>query len=229
MTNPRLQEIVLDTPLHQIIRHAPLRHLLIALHTLVVIPLHRAQIPDLQPQLIRQRFRVVALEPARCDLVRVHRPFGIPQFDLVYLSEVLLVGGRAPEIALGGVMGDRGGEDAGGVFRVGLAVGFVGFGEGVCGVVGFGEFGGLDAGGAFEGLAGFFACGEWLAGGRGVGGKERLYLAFAFERHSRLGCRGLLRFRISRSSRRRRRSLRRRFGLLCLPRENIVRRGSLVL
>ena len=49
-------------------------------------------------------------------------------------------------------------EDAGGVFGVGFSVGFVGFGEGVCGVVGFGEFGGLDGGGAFEGLASFFAC-----------------------------------------------------------------------
>lgn len=45
-----------------------------------------------------------------------------------------------------------------GVFRVCLAVGFVGFDEGVCGVVGFIELLGLDCSGAEESVACFFAC-----------------------------------------------------------------------
>lgn len=64
-------------------------------------------------------------------------------------------------------MGDSLGQNTGSFFRIGFAVGFVGFGEGICSVVGFGELGGLDGSGAFEGLAGFFAL---LLHSKGVGG-----------------------------------------------------------
>lgn len=158
MAYPRLEEIVFDAPFHQVITDRAPCHLLITLNPPLVIAFQRAQIPNLQPQLIRQRLGIISLVPPGRNVKGLHGPLVIPQFDLVDLSEVLLVRGGAPEIAFGGVVVYRLGEDAGGVFRVGFAVGFVGFGEGVCGVVGFGEFGGLDGGGAFEGLAGFFAC-----------------------------------------------------------------------
>lgn len=158
MTDARLEEIVFDTPLHQIITDRTPCHLLITLDAPLIVAFQRAQISNLQPQLVRQRLGIVVLEPAGRNVEGLQGPLVVPYFNLVDFSKVLLVGGCAPEVSLGCIMVYGLGEDAGGVFGIGLAVGFIGFGQGVCGVVGFGEFGGLNGGSAFEGLTGFFAC-----------------------------------------------------------------------
>lgn len=120
---------------------------------------------------IHSRLGVIALEPPRRRLIRLHRPLLIPDLRLIHLGQILLMRRRAPEVALERVVVDGLLQHARRVFRVGFAVRFEGFGQAVCGVVGLVEVFGLDGSGVLEGEASFFACAVegrgWSVGWRG--------------------------------------------------------------
>lgn len=104
------------------------------------------------------RLRIIVLKPPGRRLVRLDSPLLVPNLHLIHLRQILLLRRGAPEVAFERVVVDGRRQHAGGVLRVGLAVGFVRFGQGVGGVVGLVEVLGLDGGRALECLACFFAC-----------------------------------------------------------------------
>jgi hypothetical protein len=95
------------------------------------------------------RLGIVALEPARRELIRFHS-FLLVAHLLVDFSLVLLVRRCAPEVALARVVVYRDVDNACGIFGVRLAVDFEGLDERVGGIVGLGEVSGLDGCGALE-------------------------------------------------------------------------------
>ena len=104
------------------------------------------------------RFRVIALKPFRCLLVRLQRPRLVPDFYLVNFGQVLLMSRCPSEIPLGDIMLDRYRENTSGIFWIGLAIYFKGLGHRVRGVIGLAEILGLYRGSLFERLARFLVC-----------------------------------------------------------------------
>ena len=93
---------------------------------------------------------MVGLKPSSSCVVCFYRSFRISNFYFVYLSQILLLCCCSSEIAFAGVVVYSLLQYSGGIFGVGLPVGFVGFCKGVCGVVGFVEVLRLDGSGALE-------------------------------------------------------------------------------
>ena len=107
------------------------------------------------------RLRIIRLEPSGRQLVRFERAARVAHLDLEHLGQVLLVRGRAPEVALARVVRDGLPQHARRVLRVGLAVRLEGFRQRVGCVVRLRQVLGLDRGRALECQAGFFACRGW--------------------------------------------------------------------
>ena len=103
------------------------------------------------------RLSVIPFKPPSRQIVRLDRPFHIPQLHLIYFRQILLVRRRPPEIPFVRVMRYSLLQHPGRILGVRFPIRFVSFREGVCGVVGFGEVFGLDGGGAFKREACFFA------------------------------------------------------------------------
>lgn len=94
---------------------------------------------------------MITLKPARSYLISLCSSFLVTNLDLVYFRQILLLRRSSSKIALARVVIYRLLQHAGGVLGVGFAVGFVGFGESICGIIGFVEVLGLDDGSALEG------------------------------------------------------------------------------
>jgi len=103
------------------------------------------------------RLCIITLKPPGRRIVRRDRTLVIRNLNLVQFRQILLIRRRPSEVALGCVVGDCACEGLRGIFRVGLAVGLVGFYEGIGGVIGLVEVLGLDCRGAEEGITCFFA------------------------------------------------------------------------
>ena len=93
---------------------------------------------------------MVGLEPPSSCVVCLYRSFWVSNFHFVYFGKILLLCRCSSEIAFAGIVVYSLLQYSGGIFGVGFPVGFVGFCEGVCGIVGFVEVFGLDGGGALE-------------------------------------------------------------------------------
>ena len=129
---------------------------------------------------------MIGLKPPRSHIIRLQSPLLVPNLDLIYLRQILLIRRRSPEIPLACVVVYSLREHPGGIFGVRFSIRFVGFCERVCGVIGLVEVFGLDRGGALECQACFFA---WVVvrSGSFLSRDCSACLAFAFERHSLLG------------------------------------------
>lgn len=151
MHNPRMKQMPLHRVLQQAIINTRPRHLLIQLNRPLILPLLRRQLRNLDIQLPCHALRIVSFIPLRRQIVRFYCALVVANLLLVQLCDLLLLSGGSSPVSFGREVLDGALEDAGSVFGVGLAVGFEGFEEGVCGVIGLGELFGLDAGGALEG------------------------------------------------------------------------------
>lgn len=97
------------------------------------------------------RFSMITLKPTRSRLISLCSFFLVTNLDLVYFRQILLLRGSSSEIALARVMVYSLLQHARSVLGVSFTVGFVGFGESVCGVVRFVEILGLNGGSALKG------------------------------------------------------------------------------
>lgn len=94
---------------------------------------------------------MITLKPAGSGLIGLCSSFLVTNLDLVYFGQILLLRRSSPEISLTRVVVYSLLQYSRGVFGVGLAIGFVGFSESVCGVIGFVEVLALDGGSALKG------------------------------------------------------------------------------